>query len=104
MKTAEEIFEKRFEKFRIGIFRLSLDHFLETGKLSGSALLEVREAMEEYASEAIREKDNQLAAKDKEIEQLREALATVTKEQLQATVKAQLFGNTEQLKEKNQQL
>lgn len=52
-KTAEGIFEKRFEKFRIGIFRLSLDHFLETGKLSGSALLEIREAFEEYAQQRV---------------------------------------------------
>jgi hypothetical protein len=38
--------------------------------------------------------------KDKEIEQLREALATVTKEQLHTTVKAQLSGKTEQFKMK----
>jgi hypothetical protein len=40
--------------------------------------------------------DGVITAKDKEIEQLREALATVTKEQLHTTVKAQLSGKTEQ--------
>jgi exonuclease VII large subunit len=83
----------------------------------------MREYAKLYASEAIREKEEtinklkdrlekawqredikpkeldlimQLSAKGKEIEQLREALATVTKEQLHTTVKAQLSGKTEQ--------
>lgn len=40
--TPEETFEKTFDKFRHGIFKSSLDSFVDTGKLSGSLMLEVR--------------------------------------------------------------
>lgn len=43
-----EIFHKHFDKFRSGLFKASLDHYLETGKLSGSLFLSVKEMAEEY--------------------------------------------------------
>ena len=32
-QTAEEEFKKHFDKFRHGLFRASLDHYLETGNM-----------------------------------------------------------------------
>lgn len=48
MKKPEELFKEHFEKFRSGLFKASLDHYLETGTLSGSMLLEVRAMFEAH--------------------------------------------------------
>lgn len=41
--TAEDDFARHFGKFRFGLYKASFDHYLETGKISGSLLLSVRE-------------------------------------------------------------
>lgn len=51
IQLSEETFIKHFEKFRHGMYRASLESFLETGKLSGSLLLEVREMLKPQPKE-----------------------------------------------------
>lgn len=52
-KTAEEMFIKHFDVFRTGLHRASMDHYLETGKLSGNMLLSARECLKEYADQEV---------------------------------------------------
>lgn len=54
-KKPEKIFTKYLDKFRFGIFRSSLDSYLETGKLSGSLFLDVREMFKEWDTPCLTE-------------------------------------------------
>ncbi len=59
--TPKELFEKRFEKFRHQPFKSSLEHYLETGKLSGSFMQQVRDFAYEFVDlEAEQEKKEKL--------------------------------------------
>ncbi len=51
--TPEQHFESKMESFRHGIFRASMDHYLGTGKLSGSMLLQVREMLSSFADQQL---------------------------------------------------
>lgn len=49
LPVPEEIFRQRMEKFTRHPFRSALDYFFQTGKVTGTLLLEVREMMNDYA-------------------------------------------------------
>ncbi len=71
LPKAEELFEKHFDKFRNGIFKASLDHYIETGKPSGSLLLSIRDFSHEYTRRVLAAS---IMALIKEIEELKELL------------------------------
>lgn len=45
----EEFFAKHLNEFRFGILRSSLDHYLATGRPSGTFMLAIRKMFAEYA-------------------------------------------------------
>lgn len=72
--TQEEIFKSHMDKFRNGLFRASLDYYLETGIVSGSLLLTAREMFKSTET-----------ARSHSSETIKKVLDSITPEQQEVT-------------------
>jgi hypothetical protein len=68
--SAEELFIKHFDKFRHGLYKASLDSYLQSGKVSGSLLIAIKDHYEDML-DMIKQYHSQFEGKELPEDELR---------------------------------